>query len=431
MVARILRYIAPLGAGQLLQLAAAALALAVLGRRIGALGLAAAVAPLTLCALCAALFAALPAGAMVLHARARACGDARAAWAIEAQGFGAALIAGALFAAAILLLDTRIIHALGVAPELSARAAAYLRVAAAALPVAFCFSMYAALLQSGGGVKRALAMLAGSTALFAALVLPCCERFGAPGVALASCLAMAGAIAATGAFSPLRPHFAWPSAAALVAMAAPDLAASVQYAAVMLAETALLAIVNGYGPHFAAAFGIANLFALAVMAPIAIFATAISVFAGEALGAGNMHQALRALRVCLAWSCTIAAILTVLAYVFAAPVTRAFTADRQTLAIAHDAIFAMLWSVPVLGIGAAVSGLMDAAGERFWPAAIAIAGVWLILVPCAHAFSAHAGAIGVWQAYPVAYATVAFVQVAAALVLQKKRRLTFEAPSAT
>lgn len=431
MVARILRYIAPLGAGQLLQLAAAGAALAVLGHGPGARDLAAAIAPLTLCALCAGLFAAFPAGAMVLHARALANGDARAARTVEAHGFGAALAFGAIYAAAILLLNTRIMHALDVAPQLVPEAAAYMRVAAAALPVAFCFAMYAALLQSGGNLQRSLGMLAGSTALFVLLAAPCDARLGAPGVALAALLSMAGAAAATAAFAPLRPHFAWPPAAALRAMIAPDLAAGAQFAAVMLAQTALLAIVNGYGPHATAAFGIANLIALAVMAPIAVFATAVSVFAGEALAAGNMQQALRALRISLAWSCTTAAALTALAYLFATPLTRAFTADPQTLAIAHDAIFAMLWSVPVLGIGAAVSGLMDAAGERFWPAAIAIGGVWLVLVPCAHAFSSHAGAIGVWQAYPVAYAIVAFVQVGAALVLQKKRRLTLEAPSAT
>jgi putative MATE family efflux protein len=414
---------------QVIQLAAGSAATAVLGRLNGAHALAAAVAPIALSGLCGALFSGFTTGAMILLSRARGADDKAAANRIVAESLGLALILGVLFAAAILGLDARIMHAMNVAPSLMPAAVAYTQVVAIALPVSFLYTMYAALLEGAGDSKTPLYMLIAVTALFLPLLTLLVPHFGATGVPLASLFSAFAVTLAVAAFVHVRPRFALPRRAMLHAMLKLDLPIGVQYVAVMLSDMALISIVNDYGPHASAAYGVVNQIVTFVMAPISIFATAVSVFAGQALGAGSVPQALRALRTCLILDLALTVAITVLSYVFAAPLTRAFTADPQVLALARDALFAMLWSVPVLGIGGVVCGLLDATGDAFWPMATTVAGVWLVLVPCAHAFSAHDGAIGVWRAYPVAYAIIAFVQVGCALILQKKRRLSVEAPS--
>jgi putative MATE family efflux protein len=426
---RILRYIAPLLGSQAVQLGAGSAATAVLGRSGGALGLAAAVAPIALSGLCGALFSGFTAGAMVLLARAKRSGDKYAEKRVIAEGLGIAVILGVLFAAAILALDARIMHAMNVDPALMPLATAYTRVVAMALPVSFVYAMYGALLEGDGDSKTPFLMLVVSAAIFLVLLAAFVPRYGAIGVPVASLCASLTVALAVVSLGRVRPRLAVPARETMQAMLRIDLPIAVQYTGVMLADMALISIVNGYGAQAAAAYGVVNQIVLFVMAPISLFATAVSVFAGQALSAGRTSRALRALRSSLAMNLALTIAITVLGYVFVAPVTRAFTADPQTLALAREAIFAMLWSVPVLGIGGVVCGLMDAMGDGFWPMVTSLAGVWFVLVPCAHAFSSHDGAIGVWQAYPVAYAAIAFVQVCAALILQKKRRLTFEAPS--
>jgi Na+-driven multidrug efflux pump len=289
--------------------------------------------------------------------------------------------------------------------------------------------MYGALLEGAGDSKTPFFMLLATTAIFLPLLAFFVPRYGAAGVPLASLCSALAVTLAVAALVHVRPRLAMPTREMMHAMLKLDLPIGMQSVGVMLAEMALLSILNGYGGHAAAAYGIVNQIVLFVMAPICVMATAVSVFAGQALGGGSTSNALRALRSCLTINLALTIPITILAYVFVDPLTRAFTGDPQTLALAREAVFAMLWSVPVLGIGGVVSGLMDATGDAFWPMATTLAGVWFVLVPCAHAFSAHDGPIGVWQAYPVAYAGIAFVQVCAALILQKKRRLAFEAPS--
>lgn len=416
---------------QAVQLGAGSAATAILGRMPDAHGLAAAVAPITLSGLCTALFSGFTTGGMILYSRARGAGEKDAERRIIAQSLGLALILGIVFGAAILALDARIMHAMNVAPSLLPGAVAYTRIIAIALPVSFLYAMYGALLEGAGDSKTPLFMLIGTTALFLPLLLLLVPRYGANGVPLASLFSAFAVTAAVATFVHVRPRFAVPQRAMLHAMLKLDLPISVQYVAVMLSDMALLSIVNDYGPHASAAYGVVNQIVMFVMAPISIFATAVSVFAGQALGAGSVPQALRVLRTCLMLDLALTVAITVLSYVFVAPLTRAFTADPQVLALAREAIFAMLWSVPVLGIGGVVCGLLDATGDAFWPMATTVAGVWLVLVPCAHSFSAHNGPIGVWQAYPLAYAIIAFVQVACALILQKKRGLEVQAPSAS
>lgn len=417
---RILRYIAPLLGSQALQLGAASAATAVLGRTGGAQGLAAAVAPIALSGLCGALFSGFTSGATISVARARGAGDERAEQRIVAEGLGIALLLGVFFAVAIFLLDARIMHAMNVDASVMPLAVAYTRIVAIALPVSFFYAMYAALSEGAGDSKTPFFMLLAATAIFLFLLAALVPHLGAIGVPLASLAAAFAALFAAPVCGRVRVRLAMPGRETMHAMLKCDLPVSLQYAGVMVAEMVLLSIVNGYGTHASAAYGIVSLAVLFVMAPIPVFATAAAAFAG---------QALHALRSCLAMNLAVTVTITVLAYVFVAPLTRAFTADPQALALAREAIFAMLWSVPVLGIGSVVCGLMDAAGDAFWPAATTLAGVWFVLVPCAHAFASHDGPIGVWQAYPIAYAAIAFVQVCVALVLQKKGRLAIEAPS--
>jgi Na+-driven multidrug efflux pump len=168
-----------------------------------------------------------------------------------------------------------------------------------------------------------------------------------------------------------------------------------------------------------------------LFAPASIFATAASVFTTQALnetGADNAHQALRS---SLFLNIAISGTMTLLVYVFATRILGAFLADPQTLQVATSGLLIIAWSAFALGIANVVCGELDAYGQSIWPALTTVAGVWLILVPCAAILAGRFGIEGVWDAYPIAYAFIAIAQIASVPVLLRLRRTHEQVPAAT
>jgi Na+-driven multidrug efflux pump len=62
-----------------------------------------------------------------------------------------------------------------------------------------------------------------------------------------------------------------------------------------------------------------------------------------------------------------------------------------------------LWSYPVFGNAAVLSGVMRASGVVAWPTAINIASIWAVEVPVAYTLMQHLGLNGIWIGYPAAF----------------------------
>ncbi|HEV3152429.1 MAG TPA: MATE family efflux transporter [Candidatus Baltobacteraceae bacterium] len=410
---QILVYALPLAAAQTLQLAAGTAALAVLGQ-LGPDTLGAVAAPITLMTLAASLFAPFATGAMVGVARARASEDPGRVHRLTSQSLAVALAAGVAGGSLWALFTPELLHATNVPPALLDIAIPYTQLLAVSLPGFFVFTMYASLLEAMGRTGAALAMLGASTAIFLTGLLTL--RIGAFAVPISSLAAtLLVTIGAAILLYVRYPEFRFdvhpsrfiPNPKTAFAALRFDAAVNTQFIAVALSDVAIVSVAYGYGAHGAAAFVIVLQVLAYVSAPAVIFATTVSA-------------SQRGVRAALAMQLVAAGAACILAYVFAPAFLRAFSVDPQTLSAARAGVFTVAWSVVALGIGNFVSAEADACEEGLWPAAIAVGGVWLILVPCARAFSMRWGMDGIWDAYALAYAAIAVLQIGAAPLLLRR-----------
>jgi len=109
-------------------------------------------------------------------------------------------------------------------------------------------------------------------------------------------------------------------------------------------------------------------------------------------------------------------------YLFTPPILGAIVADPHAVAAARTGIFIVAWSAIATGVGSIATAEAAGADEGTWPAAIAIGGAWLVLVPFARLFTLRWGLDGLWYAYAMAFAGVTIVQAAAAPFLLRRAR---------
>ena len=405
----------PIAGVQLLQAAAGLAALLLLGR-LGADALSAAATPVALCALACALFAPFATGLMAAIAQARASRDEARIKNLITRGVRSALLFGIADGATGVLGAPLFLRLANVPPPVASTAVAFAQLLAVALPAIFVFTTYSAALEALGAAGAAAGMLAASTLLFAgALFALHAGALSVPLALLASTVPVA--LAAAAILYARSPRFRLDASAgppiftareigALVRFDAPSAA---QLLAVAFADVALVAIANEFGVRAGAAF----LVVAATLAMLSIPGAAIGAAVSVTPGSGR--HALPAYGLIAAATC-------VAVYVFASPVLAAIVPDPQAFAAARTGVYAVAWSALALGVGTIVSSQVVASDEGFWPAAIAISGVWLMLVPFARLFTLRWGLDGLWYSYAMTFIAVTLVQASAAPILLRRAR---------
>lgn len=398
-----------------MQAAAGVPALLLLGG-MGADALSAAATPVALFVLACALFAPFAAGLMAAIAQADAARDEARVRNLIARGVRTGLIFGVLGGAAGVLGAPLFVHLANVPAAVAGSAVSFAQLLAVALPAVCAFTVYSAALEALGQPGRALGMLAASTLLFAVSVTAL--HAGVLSVPLALLASTVPVTLAAAAVLYLRsPRFRLDAAAAPMlftpretgALIRFDVPAAAQIVAVACADVALVAIANEFGVRGGAAF----LVVAATLALLSIPSAAIGAAVSVTPGSGR--HALPAYGLIAAGAC-------VGVYVLASPVLAAIVHDPQAFAAARTGVYAVAWSALALGVGTIVSSQAVAVDEGFWPAAIAISGVWLMLVPFARLFTLRWGLDGLWYAYAMTFVAVTLVQVSAAPFLLRRAR---------
>jgi Na+-driven multidrug efflux pump len=397
---RILRYALPVAGSQLVQFAGSLAALAVLGR-IGTGALGAVAAPLALLGVCCAVFFGFTTGTTILVSRAKSESDARRIAYLGGQSVGIALLFGAAFALAGVLFTPSVLQTANVPYALLPIAIPYTHALAAYIPLLFLFMTFAALYDGVGASYAAWRMWIAFTLLYAALLVPFAVWFGPVGVPIAASAATLAVLAAVIRRSPVPLRVSVPLLKTMHDMLVLDLAVSAQYVGVALADLALVGIVNNFGAQAAAAFVVVSQIAAIATIPGIAFATAASAFGSESAMRGAQLA-----------NVLLSFVLILATYACARPLIGAFVHDAASAELARTGLYVMLWSVLALNAGAVVSGFVDACGQSLWPMMATLAGVWLLLVPLAHLFTRHAGAAGVWEAFPYAYVSICGMQLA-------------------
>jgi len=177
-----------------------------------------------------------------------------------------------------------------------------------------------------------------------------------------------------------------------------------QQSFVAVGMMALMGIVNGFGTNAVAAYAAAlRLDAFAKM-PSMNFASALSSFTGQNLGAGKETRARRGFAATMLMSGIYSVVVTVIILLFGESMMKLFTSDTDVIRIGKD--YLVIVSSFYLAFSAmfTVIGMLRGAGATLIPMFITIVTLWVIRIPLSIILSEGSlGVTGVWWAVPISW----------------------------
>ncbi len=191
-----------------------------------------------------------------------------------------------------------------------------------------------------------------------------------------------------------------------------------------LAEIALLALVNGFGPDATAAYGAVNQVVNYVQFPALSIAITASILGAQAIGAGRVDRLGAITRTGLQMNVVLTGGLVLLGYLLSRHLLGLFITSQPVLELAQSLLHIMLWSSIIYGFSAVLSGVMRASGAVLVPTGISIFCIAAIEVPSAYALAGRFGIEGVWMAYPIAFISMLLLQTVYYQFFWRKRKIT-------
>lgn len=422
---RFLAFLGPLVFTNVLQALAGTVTTIYLGQLLGTRSLAAAVSffPLFMC--CISFVIGLGAGASVLIGQAWGARDLEKVRRVAGTVLVGALALSCIVAVIGILGIEALLRALGTSPDVLPEAVAYARVLLLAMPALFLQLLASALLRGMGDTVTPLRTLLVASALWILLTpalilgwlgLP---RLGTASAAWASLAGNAVAVAWLAwhlhrrqhplAFHALRTyfHFDRPLLKTVVRLGVPT---GLFFVTLSLADVLLLSLVNRHGAHATAAWGAVNQVMAYVQFPAMSIAIAASVFAAQAIGAGELHEVDHVTRVALWMNVALTGGLAVVAAVSAHFTVALFTQDTAVIELAAALLHVTVWGSIAFGMASVFSGVMRAAGTVRVPTMISLGCLAFLMYPLAWVFQRLAGVKGIWVSYPVTYGCALVLQ---------------------
>lgn len=422
---RFLVFLGPLVLTNVLQAFGGTVITVYLGQLLGTRSLAAAVSffPLFMC--CIAFVIGLGAGASVLIGQAWGGRDQdkvrRVAGTVLAGTLVLACVVGGVGAAGI----GPVLRWLGTPADILPDAIAYARVLLLAMPFLFLQLIAASILRGLGDSLtplKALCVASGVWVLLTpALILGWLglPRLGTQSAAWASMAGNAAGVAwlwwrlhrSKHLLSPsaLRPHFRLdrPLLGTVVRLGVPT---GLFFVTSSFADVLLLSLVNGYGSQATAAWGTVTQVMSYVQFPAMSIAIAASVFAAQAIGAGQPDEVDHVTRVGLWMNVLLVGGLAALVTLAAPAAVGLFTRDEAVIALAASALRIAAWGGVAFGMASVFTGVMRAAGTVRVPTIISLGCLAFLLFPLAWIFQSLLGVKGVWASYPVTYSCALLLQ---------------------
>jgi len=190
-----------------------------------------------------------------------------------------------------------------------------------------------------------------------------------------------------------------------------------------LAEIALLALVNSFGPDATAAYGAVNQVVNYVQFPALSIAITSSILGAQAIGAGRVDRLGAIARTGLQMNVLLTGGLVLLGYALSRDLLGLFITSQPVVELAQTLLHIMLWGSIIYGFSAVLSGVMRASGAVIVPTAISIAAIAAVEVPTAYGLAAHFGITGVWMAYPITFVTMLVLQAGYYQFIWRKRKI--------
>lgn len=191
-----------------------------------------------------------------------------------------------------------------------------------------------------------------------------------------------------------------------------------------IAGIVVVGLVNRFGSDATAAYGALGQVMSYVQFPAMSIGIAASIFAAQAIGAGQMQQLGSIARTALLLNLIITGGLILLAYLFSQHVVALFITDPAVIELTETLLHVVLWSILCFGASVIFSGMMRASGTVYAPMLLSLACILLIELPGAVWLSQTSlGLTGIWVAYAASFTMMLVLQACWYQFVWKKKRI--------
>ncbi len=288
----------------------------------------------------------------------------------------------------------------------------YLQIFLGGVIVFFGFSGTSAVLRGLGDSKTPLYFLIIATVFNIGfdLLFVLVFHWGIAGVAIATLLAQGGAFL-TAIIYLNRTHqvihfakrnweFDWSIFRQSLRIGIPT---GIQQTFVSLGMMALVGIVNTFGTNTIAAYSVTMRINSMASLPAMNFATALSTFVGQNIGANKPQRVRRGLIATVKMSALIAILVSTLVVTFSESIMHLFTKEQAVIDIGVGYLKIVGAFYLVFSLMFSITGLLRGAGATIIPMFASLLSLWVVRIPLAWFLSGKIGVTGIWWAIPLGW----------------------------
>ena len=180
--------------------------------------------------------------------------------------------------------------------------------------------------------------------------------------------------------------------------------AGVQQALFSIGVMVMQALVNGYGSDFMAGFNGANKLDTFGFMPVQSFATAVTTYVGQNVGAGNLERVKSGTKAALLLSCGFSVIIALVIIPLGPFFMRLFNSDPAVIAAGVAYLNRILPFYTMLAVMFTLNGVMRGAGEMMVPMISSVVSLWLARIPAAYLLDHFFGRDNIFFCYPFGWA---------------------------
>ncbi|MBN2727992.1 MAG: MATE family efflux transporter [Bacteroidales bacterium] len=176
-----------------------------------------------------------------------------------------------------------------------------------------------------------------------------------------------------------------------------------QQSFVALGIVALIRIVNDFGTDSMAAFTIAARIDAFASMPAMIFASALTSFVGQNIGAGKLDRIKVGFRETTLMTTMLALFISGVFIAFRVPLVSMFNQDPKVIEIGASYLLIVGFFYVIFANMFVGMAVMRGAGDAITPMIITLVALWLGRVPISYYLSRDHGTDGIWWGIPIAW----------------------------
>lgn len=178
-----------------------------------------------------------------------------------------------------------------------------------------------------------------------------------------------------------------------------------QQTLVALGLLALIRIINNFDTSVLAAFSAASKIDSLASMPALAFASALSAFVGQNIGARKFDRVKKGVYTTLAMSTIFSLIVMIITIIWGDNLMKLFISESESAVILHGENYLTIVSSFYVVFSAmfVLHGAMRGAGDTIFPMIVTLLSMWIIRIPVAVWLSNKYGVEGIWWSIPIGW----------------------------